>query len=39
VGTLPAGAGQHRLTIVLVDAQGIRQGAVAQTASFRIEAD
>jgi hypothetical protein len=39
VGSLPAGAGQQRLTIVLVDAQGIRQGAVTWTASFRIEAD
>ena len=38
VGTLPGGAGpEHRLTIVLVDAKGIRQGAVAWNASFRID--
>lgn len=38
VGPIPPGAGpEHRFTIVLVDAQGVRQGAVAWNASFRIE--
>lgn len=37
-GALPLGASpEHRLTIVLVDANGIRQGAVAWNASFRTE--
>jgi hypothetical protein len=37
-GSLPSGAGpEHRFTLVLVDAQGIRVGDVAWTASFRIE--
>jgi hypothetical protein len=38
VGSLPAGNGpQHRFTIVLVDARGVRDGDVAWNASFRIE--
>jgi hypothetical protein len=38
VGALPAGAGpEHRFTIVLVDKQGVRDGDVAWTASFRVE--
>jgi hypothetical protein len=38
VGSVPPGAGpEHRFTIVLVDEQGIRDGDVAWTASFRID--
>lgn len=37
VGPLPGGAGpEHRLTIVLVDEQGRRDGDVAWNASFRV---
>jgi hypothetical protein len=35
---VPTGAGpEHRLTVVLVDAQGIRQGAVGWNAAFRVD--